>query len=462
MFLITFLVSLTFSLQEGRKKRPSINHQEKSENGAACEICKKAIDYIYESLKDEKVEEEIIEGLNNLCRQYPNPYDNLCLNYVQQYIPLAIKWIESGIETNDICSLLGLCSPKKMKTRNLQSKALAIKHVFKSFPKDDNYPCQICTSLVEQIEAYLIDPNFLGSLDYFLDQVCGLIKEDYQPLCTTVVDYLIQWIMESLDETIDGLKICTKIQLCPDDNLTISQRPKIIRRPNIIKNKKIGNDSCTICTITVNYVDSMMKDSEVQEEIIAGLDGFCDTLSSLYVHVCRLIASIYVPLVMKLFDEGLESLDICNKLGFCTGQELAFRKANYRKPLYLPKPSYKTKKITTGLCESCVATIDMVEKLLEDQKIEEEIISILDQFCDTLPSEAAKSCRDIASKYVPLVIKLIETGIETLDICSKIGFCSTRPNQVKVSIPRYQYKVDANKILKYYKQIKQNRANKII
>lgn len=461
MFLFAFLVSLTFSLQQGRKKRPSIYRQVKPQNNAACDICKKAIDYIYESLKDEKVEEEIIEGLDNLCNQYPSPYDSLCLSYVNQYVPLAIQWIESGIEKNDICSLLGLCSPKKLTTRNPQSKALILKHVMKTYPKDDNYPCQLCNSLVEQIEAYLISPDFLHSLDYFLDQVCDMIKEDYHDLCNTMVNYLVEWIMKSLDETVDGLKICTKLQLCPDENATISQRPKIIRKPNVKKNK-IGDDSCTICTITVNYVDSMMKDAEVQEEIIAGLDGFCDTLSDLYVHVCRLIASIYVPLVMKLFDEGLESLDICNKLGFCTGQELAFRKTYYQKPLYLPKPSQEKKKITTGICESCIATIDMVEQLLEDQKLEEEIILILDQFCDTLPGEASKSCKDITSKYVPLVIKLIETGIETLDICSKIGFCSPKPNQIRVNIPRYQYRVDPDKILKYYRQIKKNRANKII
>ena len=161
-------------------------------------------------------------------------------------------------------------------------------------------------------------------------------------------------------------------------------------------------------------------------------------------------------------DDGLETLDICNKLGFCTNQEIAFRKANYQKPLYLPKPSQKTKNVATGLCESCVATIDMIEQLLNDKKIEEEIIEILDQFCDTLPPEASKSCKDITSKYVPLVIKLIETGIETLDICSKIGFCFQKPNQIKSGIPRYQYKVDANKIVMYYKQIKHDRANKNI
>ncbi|KAK8878604.1 hypothetical protein M9Y10_005384 [Tritrichomonas musculus] len=453
MFIFTFLISFTFSSSGRSEKRLNIHRQNKPVGNDVCDICKKAIDYIYQSLKDEKIEEEIIEGLDNLCHQYPTPYDSLCVNYVQQYIPLAIQWIESGIETNDICALLGLCSPRKMNIRSSKNKVLLFKNIFKSFPKDDNFPCQICKNFVEQLEAYLVDPNFLGSLDYFLDQVCGLIKVEYQPLCTTLVDYLIQWIMESLDETLDGLNICAKIQLCPDENVTALQRPKIVRRPHINKNI-VGNDSCTICTITINYVDSKMKDKEVQEEIIAGLDGFCDTLSPLYVHVCRLIASIYVPLVMKLVDDGLETLDICNKLGFCTGQEVALRKSLYQKPLYLPKTLHKTT-VTSGLCESCIATIDMVEKLLQDTKLESEIISILDQFCDTLPPDTAKACKDIAGRYVPLVIKLIETGIETLDICSKIGFCSSNINQRRFRIQRYEYKVDGSKMLQSSKPIKQ-------
>ena len=135
---------------------------------------------------------------------------------------------------------------------------------------------------------------------------------------------------------------------------------------------------------------------------------------------------------------------------FCTGNEVS---ANRLRPRFNNKQNVAS----TGFCESCVETIQMIEQFLKDQKIEEEIIDLLDQFCDTLPGDASQSCRQIAEKYVPLVVKLIETGIETLDICHKIGFCSYNSHQTKQNIQQSKYNVDANKILMYYKHIKQER-----
>ena len=75
------------------------------------------------------------------------------------------------------------------------------------------------------------------------------------------------------------------------------------------------------------------------------------------------------------------------------------------------------------ICTVCTQIVEMVEGLLEDQKTEEEIEELLLQQC-VLWSDPYKSICETVVQYVPLVMKLIGEGLETLDVCKKIGFCT--------------------------------------
>lgn len=404
------------------------------QNSFGCDMCTTTVEYIAKLLESQVVESEIIVLVDKYCETFESPYSTLCASIFEKAVPIVISYIEEGLVAFDICTKIGLCanetsssvvmlSNKEFKSRLAQSSHYKSLKVKNAFPKNvGGFGCAICEKLLNDLEVYMTEPIFLSSLDYLLDSVCTLLPNQYTELCTSIVDDLIQWIVEDLDSELDRLQICTRVGLCPNKTTVAN----VQRRPSLVRHHKRVNDqaSCTICTITVNYIDGKMKDAAVREEILEALSSFCAIFEGLYTQICRSIAYNYVPLIMDLISEGTEALDICNQLGFCPGvsNHNKFARtaiAQVKRPIKTIVP--RTPK--NGLCETCQQAIELVVSLLEDKKVEEEIIDALDDFCATLPSDISPTCMRIAETYVPLVITLIESGIETLDICVKIGFC---------------------------------------
>ncbi|OHT11317.1 hypothetical protein TRFO_19302 [Tritrichomonas foetus] len=412
----------------------------KNDNGIGCLLCNRIVEYLDSVLDDPRFSGSVERLLDQFCDKLPAAYAAGCHVLVDNFIPILSQWIEQGIDSLHICEKIGLCDSETVK--RIEHKKLApsnqkastpTKVQIPNWPKNDNgLGCLLCNEFVAKIDELLNDERFDGSLERYLDKFCDNLPVVYAAGCHALVDSMIPVITTLIDEEFDKLEICIKLGLCENTSTAISAVKARLPRAAVAKKsveKLYDSDTCTICTITINFIDTKMKDEQVQDEIIEAVYGFCGTLSFIYDPICKMIASTYIPLIIRLITDGVETLDICNKLGFCTSSVVAEFKANYRKPLYLPTKTLKINKPSpNGLCETCKETIQMIEDLLEDKKVEEEIISVLKQFCDTLPEELVASCDSIADQYVPLVIKLIESGLETLDICGKIGFCST--NQI--------------------------------
>ena len=411
-------------------------------NGFACLMCLQSVDYIAHLLETQTVESEIESLVEKFCANFDAPYNALCNTIVETSIPVIIRWIEDGLVPEDICVNIGLCSSENSTavSRSKLHRKLPVVN-FKKLP--NGLGCYICTDVMTHIDAMIDDKRFDESMDVLLDQVCSLVNISIvSVLCPTFIDTIVEpYIADLIRNGINATQFCQNVGLCDATSSKVVPKPSrnnfnAPRHRLPIKYRrpiKDDGDVCTICTITINFIDQKMKNQEVQEEIIDGIFGFCDTLSLLYVPICKLIAQTYVPLIMSLITDGVETLDICNKLGFCTGYEVNLLKAHARKPLYLPPKSLPNikqalKKIpspSNDLCETCKDIIHEIELMLEDKKLQDEIIAGVKNFCDTLTQSELIACDQIAEKYVPLVINLIEDGFETLDVCGKIGFCQS-------------------------------------
>ena len=74
------------------------------------------------------------------------------------------------------------------------------------------------------------------------------------------------------------------------------------------------------------------------------------------------------------------------------------------------------------ICTICTQIVEVIEGLLEDEKTEKEIEELVLQQC-LLWSDPYRSVCETLVQYVPLIMQLSAEGLETLDICVKIGFC---------------------------------------
>lgn len=77
-------------------------------------------------------------------------------------------------------------------------------------------------------------------------------------------------------------------------------------------------------------------------------------------------------------------------------------------------------------CEVCKAIVTGVEDLLKDKKTEEEIAALIGAQCVLLPDEYQQQCKTMCETYVPLIMQYIEQGLESVDVCVKLGFCEAQ------------------------------------
>ena len=103
--------------------------------------------------------------------------------------------------------------------------------------------------------------------------------------------------------------------------------------------------------------------------------------------------------------------------------------ADVRRPQLKAEPTA----LASNGCDVCKSVINLVQNLLKSGKVETEIIAEVDKLCGKLPSVLSSVCEILADRYVPQIIKYIESGIEEAAICDKLGFCSA--NKLTARIP---------------------------
>lgn len=83
------------------------------------------------------------------------------------------------------------------------------------------------------------------------------------------------------------------------------------------------------------------------------------------------------------------------------------------------------RRLNSVFCDICFDLIDLIERLVNDQKIEEEIAQLLDQYCQGFPAPIPVICTSVVDEYLPIILQLLAAGLAKSDICAKIGFCSS-------------------------------------
>lgn len=357
------------------------------DNGVACDMCKKVITYVEELLKDQTVESEIAALVAQLCQTFPAPYSSLCDAVVKQYVPIIIQWIESGLESVDICTKLGLCSIQGQKKARLPPS---------SFSKVGD-SCQTCTEIVNYVVKLLEDGTSEKVIATLVSVACSAIPFPFSTVCSTLVASFLPFIIHKIGEGVEALDICNMIGYCG-----------VAAKVRVPKFSNVG-DACSVCTDVVDFVVQLLEDGQTEEAVANLVAQFCTGLTEPISSLCTNMVKSYLPLIIKEIGKGVESLHICSKIGICGSAKTMAR---------LPEG------VTQGqICDMCIELTEYIEALLKDQKIEEEIKKLVAGICQMLPAQMSSVCSALINQYVPLIIEWIEQGIESIDICHKLGFC---------------------------------------
>ena len=337
-------------------------------NGITCTICTLVVEAVERAMTSTTVESEIIALVEKICDQFPAPFSTLCDSLVQQYVPQIMEWLEQGLESLDICTKIGLCTAEEVAIRR----------------NANGITCTLCTTVVSAIEKAMTSTTVESEIIALVEKLCAKIEAPYSTLCNSLVEQYIPTIMQWLEQGLEKIEICQKIGLCAT----------LTRKPNGI--------TCTLCTKVVDAVEKAMVSTIVESEIIALVEKLCAEIPAPFSTICNSLVEQYVPQIMEWLEQGLESIDICQKIGLC---DIITRKPN-------------------GItCSLCTMVVEAVEKAMVSTKVESEIIALVEKLCAEVPAPFSTICNSLVEQYVPQIMEWLEQGLESADICKKIGLC---------------------------------------
>ncbi|KPJ06952.1 Proactivator polypeptide [Papilio machaon] len=122
---------------------------------------------------------------------------------------------------------------------------------------------------------------------------------------------------------------------------------------------------------------------------------------------CDQFVDKYSDLVISLLAQELDPSEVCQELKLCDPTGIR---------------AVKEAILDCAVCETVVMA---VRKVLSNDKIDHDIVHVVEKSCALLPAKYYDRCHTLMEVYGDSIIHLIE-DIGTKGVCEKIGLCSDR------------------------------------
>lgn len=251
--------------------------------------------------------------------------------------------------------------------------------------------CHLCEYLVFNLEDMLNKSE--PEIEKALVKSCEKLPGEYRQMCDTVVLLYGHQIIEYILKKEDPKTLCHQLGLC--------------------KEKKVeefkGETSCELCKYVVTIAESWLTSNKTEKEIETELHHICAKLPSSFTEECDKLVDEFLPYIFYYLKQKYPAEKICSLIGLC-----------------------KEEKVNEGevKCFICTKVVDWVEKYVEKNKTEQEIIKELNQLCDYAPFGQKDTCKSIVREYLPYIIHFLEQKYPAKKICQILKMCSETSKQI--------------------------------
>jgi saposin len=258
----------------------------------------------------------------------------------------------------------------------------------------------------------VIDGYAKEAIEEAVAELCAALGP-LSPLCTAFIDQYIDEIFDWIDQELNETEICTILGLCA------APRPKSARRAITITGKKglPAGGICDFCTEAIDYIKQLVIDGYVKADIEELLNEACNELPSPFSSLCTTYVDQFLDQIFDWIEQEIDSATICSFLGLCSSKSKVSRRA-------VPAKAHFTTIPTAIFCDICQEIIINIEKLVVDGFTKEEIEVLVADLCNALPAPFSSLCITFLDQQVDQLIKWIDDGIDSLNICGFLGLCS--------------------------------------
>nr|CAB3260858.1 uncharacterized protein LOC100176110 [Phallusia mammillata] len=170
-------------------------------------------------------------------------------------------------------------------------------------------------------------------------------------------------------------------------------------------------DTCELCNVIAQELEHLLESTSTEEEIISVVEKVCTIIPSQYESECDSLIEQYGSTIIELLVNLEPPEKLCALLGLCTGVKVAAKSDEF--------------------CVICQLVMGELDKLLNENSTENEIVAALEKVCSILPGELKEECDDFLKSIGPAILELLIKKLSPADVCPALNLCPKLMNKVK-------------------------------
>ncbi|KAJ8939162.1 hypothetical protein NQ314_011212 [Rhamnusium bicolor] len=440
-----------------------------------CELCKQLVGHLKELLVANTTEDEFKLVLNGLCRE-TRQFSQECLGLVNQYYDEIYEFLTDELNSTAVCDMMGICKSSKEQKEVLIAPLLPVETAEQALritpgtrkplvrvgiskdtsvkvippvneqlqlPIDLLVPphtqafynsevCIFCEYFLHYVQQAITSPTTEANIKSALDKLCvhlpNNLKEECDDFVTTYTDELVELLIADLKPE----EVCVYLKLCTDDRPANSLPPyltnnfggdietniipdntidgKIVEEPEAVITK---DPQCVLCEFIMKEIEDQLQDKKTDAEIKNIVYDICNVMPRSVKTQCTSFVNEYADTVIQLLIQALDPSEICSMMKICATQ-------------------FEAIKIDLLECPLCHMTVEAMDKILTNPKVDHEIVHVLEKTCRGLPQHYRSNCREVIETYGETLFHSLVRYVDKNVICHEIGMCKSTNQQVVI------------------------------
>jgi saposin len=396
-----------------------------------CILCEFVLHQVVAELSNRTVAEDIEKALRNVCSKLPASVGKECRTLVDTYGDAILFLLVQQVDPDVVCSNLKLCP-------GLVSEIQLPINPFKTRTEDPN-ACALCEFVLTEMTSRLKDNASEASIKQALENVCQYMPASVRKDCGRLVDAYADQIIEMVLADLSPEEVCVYLKLCSPKpaahDITLGDfLNKIKTKPPRIEAPKPG-PTCVMCEFAMAELDKRILNNSTEEEMKRMIDFLCAHLPSTVADMCIDFIEQNGDAIFNMLMDQVSPKAICTELGLCSETSLnEVLPQSSVLPVKKPEPigANNVELESWSKCEICEVVVEYLDKLLEDDTIEESLDHIIEKACKVVPSNSRDKCAAMVDTYGPYLMSQMGQLMDKTKVCQSLHLCKATAGQVQL------------------------------
>lgn len=383
-----------------------------------CALCEYVLHYVQQAITDPATEDKVKHVIEKVCTKLPSSLEGECTEFVGTYGDAIVAILAQEIDPSQVCPMLHLCPSEEL----LAIWDAARKQDMLEEHAEEKPSCPLCLLAVTQIYDAIKNNKTEADIESELDKLCAHLPHSLVDQCTDLVKGYSKELIELLLADLTPQEICVYIKLCDnqkdpgprnffvtdkDGEILTNEIPNYpIQMGDHSKSVENENVGCVICEFAMQYVDGILSTKKNKDEIEKIVHGVCNHLPKTVSQECNQFVNQYADVLIDILSKDVTPKEVCTMIGLC-------------------RISEKQMQESVAECALCQAVISMLDKLLDDPKVDADIEDAVSKVCKYMPASKQNKCSLMIKVYGQSIINLFKDHADSKTICSKIALCSS-------------------------------------